>query len=105
MDSPFPLQVKAFQGDGLSFTIVLEKRTRNVTFDGKDYPNGGLGAGPGATSSARRVDARDLVITDKVKGQVTDTQEVGLSADLKTLTVTTHVPGSDRPTVTVFERN
>jgi hypothetical protein len=104
MNSPFPLQVKAFQGDGLAFTIVVEKKTKNVKFDGKDYPGEGPGASPGASSSARRVDGHTLAITDKANGKVTDTQTIGLSADRKTLTLTTHVPGSDKPTVMVFER-
>ena len=105
MNSPFPLQVKAFQGDGLSFITVLEKKTQDVKFDGKDYPNEGPGGGRGASSSAERVDERTLVITDKANGKVTDTETIGLSADLKTLTITTHVPGSNRPSAMVFERN
>jgi hypothetical protein len=103
MNSPFPLHVKAFQGDGLSFNTVVERKTQNVRFDGKDYPNEGPG-GQGAFSSAERVDERTLLITDKANGAVTDTETIGLSADLKTLTITVHVPGSDRPTVMVFER-
>jgi hypothetical protein len=103
MNSPFPLQVKPFQGDGLGFTMVLEKKTRDVTFDGKDHPNEGPG-GQGASSSAERMNPHTLLIIDKTNGKVTDTQTIGLSADLKTLTITTHVPGSDRPSVLVFER-
>lgn len=103
MNSPYPFEVKAFQGDGLSFFTALEKKTQNVKFDGKDYPNEGPFAG-GASSSAQRLDARTLAITDKAGGKVTDIETVGLSADLKILTITTHVPGSDRPSVMVFER-
>lgn len=105
MNSPFPLQVKAFQSDGLSFVTVLEKKTQNVKFDGKDYPNEGPGRDRGATSSAQRVDERSLAITDKAGGKVTDTETIGLSADLKTLTITAHVPGSDKSSVMVFERS
>lgn len=104
MNSPYPFQVKAFQGDGLSFITVLEKKTQNVKFDGKDYPYEGPAAYRGASSSAQRVDARTLVITDKAGGKLADTETVALSADLKTLTVTTHVPGSNRPSVMVFAR-
>ncbi len=104
MNSPFPFQVKAFQGDGLSFVTPLEKKTQNVTFDGKDYPFEGPAAYQGSTSSAQRTNDRTLVITDKAGGKLTDTETVALSADLKTLTVTTNVPGSDRPSVMVFER-
>jgi len=104
MNSPFPLQVKAFQGDGLSFITPLEKKTQDVKFDGKDYPNEGPAGDRGASSSAQRVDERTLVITDKANGKVTDTETIGLSADLKTLTITTRVPGIDKPSVMVFER-
>ncbi len=104
MNLPFPLQVTEFEGDGLSFLSIVEKRTRNVKFDGKDYPNEGPAGDRGASSSGQRVDERTLMITDKIKGTVTDTETVGLSADLRVLTITTQAPGSDRPTVMVFER-
>ncbi len=103
MNSPFLIQVEKFQGDGLSFISPLEQRTKNVKFDGKDYPNEGPNAGRGA-SSIQRVDERKLVITDKADGKVTDTEAIGLSADLKTLTITVHIAGSDKPTVMAFER-
>jgi hypothetical protein len=104
MNSPFPLQVKAFRGDGLSFITPLEQRTRDVKFDGNDYPNEGPAGAQGVSSSARRLDERTLVITDKARGKVMDTETIGLSADLKTLTITARVPGSDRPSVMVFAR-
>ena len=105
MNSPFPLQVKEFQGDGLSFITLVEKKTQNVKFDGKDYPNEGSAANQGAfSSSAQRVDQRTLVMTNKANGKVTDTERIELSADQKILTITTHVPDSDKPSVMVFER-
>jgi hypothetical protein len=104
MNSPFLMQVKEFQGDGLSFITPSEHETKNVKFDGKDYLNVGPNADRGASSSIRRVDERNLVITDKVDGKVTDTEEIGLSADLKNLTITVHVAGRDKPNVMVFDR-
>jgi hypothetical protein len=105
MNSPFSMQVKAFQGDGLSFIIPSQHETKNVKFDGKDYPNGGAGADRGASSSARRVDERTLVITDKADGRVvSDTEEIGLTTDRKTLTITVRIAGRDKPNVMVFER-
>src|SRR5579872_6362095 len=62
MNSPFLIQVKEFQGDGLSFITPLEKKTQDVKFDGKDYPNERLAGGRGASSSAQRLDERTLVI-------------------------------------------
>ena len=102
MTSPLSMLVKEFQGDGLSF--ITRFRTRNVKFDGKDYPDEGSSAAGGVSSSVRRVDERTLMITDKAAGNVTDTAEIGLSADLKTLTMTLRFPGRDKPNVMVFER-
>jgi len=105
MNSPLLMQVKEFQGDGLSFVTPSRQETKNVKFDGKDYPNEGPNVGQGATSSIRRVDDRTLVITDKYDGKVMDTQEIGLSTDLKTLTITVHFVVRDKkPNVMVFER-
>ena len=104
MNSPYLMEVKEFQGDGLSFVNRFEQTTRNVKFDGKDYPTEGPNVGRGSSSSIRRVDEGTLVITDKHDGKVTDTEEIGLSTDLKMLTITVHIVGRDRPSVLVFER-
>lgn len=76
------------------FLIVVDSNRNAV-------PN----AGPGASSSLRRVDDRTLVITDKRDGKVTDTEEFALSTDLKILTMTVHIVGCDKPVVLTFERN
>lgn len=105
VNSPFLIEVKDFGGDGLSFINPMEHRTKNVKFDGKDYPNEGPGGDHGATSSIRLVDERNLVMTDKSDGKVRGTEEIGLSADGKTLTMTVHMAGRDKTNVMVFERN
>jgi hypothetical protein len=104
MNSPYSIQVKEFQGDGLSFITPSAHKTRSVKFDGKDYPNEGPNLGRGASSSIRRVDEHTLVITDKAAGNVSDTEEIALSADQKTLTITVRVPSRNKPNVMVFER-
>jgi hypothetical protein len=104
MNSPYVIEVKAFDGDGLSFISPAEHQTNSAKFDGKDYPNEGPNAGPGVTSSMRKVDDRNLVMTDKANGKVIETDEIGLSADRKTLTITKRIPGHDKPIVMVFER-
>ncbi len=103
-NTPYLLEVKAFQGDGISFTTPSEQRTKNVKFDGKEYPNEGRNARRNGSSSARRVDQHNLVITDKAEGKVTGTEEIGLSGDLKTLTITMHFADRDKPNVMVFDR-
>ncbi len=104
LNFPFVLQVKPFEGDGLSFITPSQKRTKSAKFDGKDYPDEGPNVGPTATSAIRRVDDRNLVMTDKYDGKVRATEEIGLSPDLKVLTITIRVPGRDKPTVMVFNR-
>lgn len=102
MDQAFVLQIRPYEGDGLSF-IRSPEDTRNVKFDGKDYPNVGGGA-QGSTSSARRVDEHTLEITDKIKGKITRTVQIELSPDLKTLIRTVHPVGQREPNIFVFER-
>jgi hypothetical protein len=103
MDEPFVLQIRPYEGDGLSF-IRSADDTRNVKLDDKDYPNSGQGATPGSSSSARRVDERTLEITDKSNGKVTRTLKIELSPDLKTLTRTVHPVDQREPDIFVFER-
>jgi hypothetical protein len=103
MDEAFVLQIRPYEGDGLSF-IRSSDDTRNVKFDGKDYPNVGGDVAQGSISSARRVDERTLEITDKVNGKITRTIQIQLSPDHKTMTRTVHPAGQSEPNVFVFER-
>jgi hypothetical protein len=103
MEDSFVLQIRTYEGDGLSF-IRSPEDTRNVKLDGKDYPNAGRGATADSTSSARRVDERTLEITDKIDGEITRTIQIELSPDLKTLTRTVHPAGQREPNIFVFER-
>jgi hypothetical protein len=50
------------------------------------------------------VDGRTLEMTDKIGGKVIDTQEVMVSGDGKTLTMTQREPGRSETNVMVFER-
>jgi hypothetical protein len=50
------------------------------------------------------VDDRTLLVTIKRGGKVAATEDVVLSPDQKTLTMTMHVVGQDRPNVMVFDR-
>jgi hypothetical protein len=102
MNSPYLIEVKDYQGDGLSF--ITPSQTKNVKFDGEDYPNQGPNAQRGASASIRRVDERALVLTDKINGKVVYTEAIGVSPNLKTLTITVQIPGRDKPNVMVFER-
>jgi hypothetical protein len=103
-NTPLSMEVKPYEGDGLAFITPSQHRTQNVKFDGKDYFGEGSNAGQGSAISTRQVDEHNLVITHKYNGKVTGTEDVGLSADLKTLTITLHFAGRDKPDVMVYER-
>jgi hypothetical protein len=104
LNSVYELQIQPFGGDGLSFITPIEKKTRNLRFDGKDYPEMGPGESPGTMSSGRQVNERTLEMTDKIKGKITDTQLLKLSPDLKTLKITVQTVGQSKPNVLVFYR-
>ena len=96
------LQVSPFDRDGLSFAIPPGGPAKSLRFDGQDYPNPGVA--PGFTCSGERVNERSLKLTNKRDGKLVDTREVELSHDEKTLTMTVHPVGQDKPHVLVFER-
>jgi hypothetical protein len=103
--SAFELQIRPYEGDGLSFINPAQRMTTNMKFDGKDYRPVGPNIPPGAASSGRRVNERTLEIADKMEGKVGETREMTLSPDLKTMMVTVHASGlSDPNTIVVFDR-
>jgi hypothetical protein len=104
MNAAIVLKVQPYEGDGLSFINASEGATTNVKFDGKDYPKAGPNVTAGSASTARRVNEDTLEMTDKLNGKITDTRQIKLSADRKTLTMTVHVPGRREPDILVFER-
>ena len=104
LNSVYVIQVRPWQGDGLSFIDSLAGETKNVRFDGKDYSRQGPNANPRATTSIRRVNEHTLEITDKMNGKISDTQQITLSPDLKSLTITVRPGGSSEPKILVFDR-
>jgi hypothetical protein len=96
--------VQAYEGDGLTFLTSGRRRPQNVKFDGQDHAAEGSNAEQGPASSARQVDEHHLVITHKYNGKFTGTEDDELSADLKTLTITLHYSGRDKPDVMVYQR-
>lgn len=104
VNSVFVLQVRPYEGDGLSFIDPSQEETTSVKFDGKDYPNVGPNVAPGSASSVRRVIQNTLEMTDKINGKIADTRQIKLSSDLKTLTITVHTAGRSEPNILVFER-
>ena len=104
--SVIELTIQPYQGDGLSFDSrsALMTMTKKIKFDGRDYPPLSADASPRPVSSGRRVNERSLEMTNKFQGKVTGTQQVELSPDLKTLTMTVSQVGQSKPYILVFER-
>jgi len=99
------LRIQPYEGDGLSFNSPAAQVTKNIKFDGNDYPDLGPNVTPGSASSGRRVNGRSLEITDKFQGKIRDIRQIELSTDLQTLTITVRMVGQSEPSeVLVFDR-
>jgi hypothetical protein len=98
------IEVQAYQSTGLSFINQKQHSTKNMKFDGKDYPVQDAHAPAGALSSARRVNVSTLEFTEKRNGKVADKQHIQLSPDGMTLTMTIQPASGRTPDVLVFER-
>ena len=98
------IEVQPYQDSGLSFINQAQHSTKNMNFDGKDYPVKDANAPADAMSSARRVNASTLEFTEKRNGRVVDTQHIQLSPDGNTLTMTIQPARGLKPNVLVFER-
>lgn len=104
VNSVFVLKVQPYEGDGLSFINPAEGVTKSVKFDGKDYPNEGPNVAKGSVSSGRRINERTLELTEKINGRTTATEQIELSPNRKTLTMTVHEAGRSKPNIFVFDR-
>jgi hypothetical protein len=104
VNSTYEMQVQTYEDNGLSFINPAQKITKSIKFDGKDYAAQGPNLPTGYATSGRRLNDRAVELTDKINGKVLDTQQVEVSSDGKTLTITTHIPGHAKPNIQVFER-
>jgi hypothetical protein len=98
------IQVRPYEGDGLSIVNRSEEVIRSLKFDGKDYPIQGANVPKGLVSSGRRVSDRNLQIADKINGKTVATEQIELSPDHKTLTMTKQAATRSKPNIFVFER-
>jgi len=99
------LQIQPYEDDALSFKRSDEEMTKRIKLDGNDYPDLSPNGDTGSAYSGRRVNERSLEITEKSKGKITGTRQIELSTDLKTLTVTDHLVGQNRPqSIFVYDR-
>jgi hypothetical protein len=102
--SPAELEVQPYQRDGLAFINAAQHSTKNMQFDGKDHPVIGANAPPGAMSAARRLHTGTLEFTEKRNGKNFDTQQIQLSPDGQTMTITIRSPKRIKPNILVYNR-
>jgi hypothetical protein len=104
VNSTYEFQIQPYETDGLSFINSVQQSTRKMKFNGNDYPNEGPNMPTGFVTSGHRVNERTLELSDKLEGKVRDTQQVEVSPDGKTLTMTVKPISRTKPNILVFER-
>lgn len=102
--SPDEYDIELYEGDGLSFNTPAYQDMISMKFDGKDYEEKGPNVAPGSMSSGKRVNARTLEITDKVKDKVLDHATYEVSPDGKTLTLTIRETGQPKTITIVYDK-
>ena len=98
------MEIRPYEGDGLSFISSTGGPANNVKFDGKEYPPAGASPAAGSATSARRFGDHSIELTKKLKGKIVETREITISPDLKTLTMTRHLVDQRVPNVLIFDR-
>ena len=104
LSSPREIYIAPYEGTGHSITYPGRKQTVRMKFDGKDYADSGPTVAPDSTTSGRRIDARTIETTEKVKGKVIETAKATISEDGKSQTIIVTEPGDKTPVVLVYER-
>jgi hypothetical protein len=102
--SPDEWDIEAYEGDGLTFNTPAYQDVLSMKFDGKDYEEKGPDVAPGSASAGKRVNARTLDVTDKVKGEVMDHTKFEVSPDGKTLTLTIRETGQPKALTVVYDK-
>ena len=104
LSSPREIYIEPYDSDGQTITFPGRKQTIRMKFDGKDYPETGPTVLEGSTSSGRRLDARTIETSEKVKGKLLETTRATVSEDGKTQTLLITEPDDPKPVVLVYER-
>ncbi|MGA8026007.1 MAG: hypothetical protein WB992_02605 [Bryobacteraceae bacterium] len=102
--SPERLELKAYDGDGITFYSPEEKFTASAKFDGKQYPAIGPTVPAGATGALRRVDPLSFELTESYKGKPFWKGTYTVSEDKQTLTVKGGMIGANEPMTAVYDR-
>jgi hypothetical protein len=102
---PSLLQIDASSDGNLAVSWPSDQTSMKVTLDGKDFAVEGPQVSKGAMASAKRTGALSLQTTDKLNGKVMATTDWAVSADGKILSLTEHIPGVAKASVSVYDRH
>jgi len=103
-ESAYEIEIRSYEGDGLSFINPGGAPATNVKFDGNDYPPAGASPAAGIATSGRRLGDHSIELTKKFKGKIVGTREITVSPDFKTLTMTMHLVNQRLPNILIFDR-
>lgn len=98
------MEIEKSGADGYSMKNPAYKEETDFKVDGKAYTPKGPNVAPGTTVSAKQAGDNKMELTYKLKGKVTETDALELSADGKTLTETITFPGENKQEVDVYDR-
>jgi len=95
----------AVKGDMLHMQFLHSKVALDAKLDGTDAPVSGPRVSPGSTSAYKSVSPAKLTYTNKLNGKVMSQGVMMLSADGKTITDESWIPGKEaEKTVEVYEK-
>jgi len=104
LSSPREIYIAPYDTAGHVITFPGRNQTVRMKFDGKEYPDSGPTVAQDATSSGRRIDARNIETMEKIKGKVIETAKATVSADGATQTIVVTEPDDPTPVVLVYDR-
>jgi hypothetical protein len=104
LSSPDEIDIAPWDAGGHFITFPDRKQTVRMKFDGKEYSDRGPTVVADSTTSGRRIDARTIETTEKIKGKIMETAKASISEDGRTQTVVITEPGDPKPVVLVYER-
>lgn len=102
--SPQSIELKDYEGDGLTFSSPSEQFTFSAKFDGKEYPATGPTIPAGASGTLQRQGPLAFELVEIYKGKPFWKGTYTLSADKQTLTVAGGMTGANEPITAVYER-
>ena len=104
LSSPREIYIAPNGTEGHTVTFPGRRQTVRLNFDGKEYPDEGPTVVEGSTTAGRRLDARTIETTERVKGRVIEVAKATVSEDGATQTIVVTEPDDPTPVLLVYRR-